>query len=315
MLNSLENLFIPPEKTSAEYSFMDAPIRISFHDANAILYGIPLDITTSFGKGTRFGPHSIRRTSAKQIESFILDKNTEIYEKIKIFDIGDLILPNRKTKKKEIEDAFKKISSDIHKINACIRKENKIPIILGGEHTISYFSIKSIANEDPIILHFDAHRDMKPSYEGIKLCHTTPFYHLINDGFIKGSNLIQIGIRQTDKEENDIAKRSGVITFDAWQIHKEMKSIQGQIEKITQGKKIYISFDIDVYDICYLPCTGTPEPFGLNPFQILEIINSINQSSKLIGFDIVEVAMKNGDYREGTLATQTIYRMLSKFWN
>ena len=315
MLNSLENLFIPPEKTSAEYSFMDAPIRISFRDANAILYGIPLDITTSFGKGTRFGPHSIRRTSAKQIESFILDKNTEIYEKIKIFDIGDLILPNRTTKKEEIEDVFKKISSDVHKINSCIRKERKIPIILGGEHTISYFSIKSIANEDPIILHFDAHRDMKPSYEGIKVCHTTPFYHLINDGFIKGSNLIQIGIRQTDKKENDIAKRSEVITFDAWQIHKEMKSIQAQIKKLTKGKKIYISFDIDVYDICYVPCTGTPEPFGLNPFQILEIINSINKSSKLIGLDIVEVAMKNGDYREGTLATQTIYRMLSKFWN
>jgi agmatinase len=315
MLDSLENLFIPPEKTSAGYSFMDAPIRISFHDANAILYGIPLDITTSFGKGTRFGPHSIRRTSAKQIESFIMDKNIEIYEKIKIFDIGDLILPNRKTKKKEIEDVFKKISSDIHKINSCIRKESKIPIILGGEHTISYFSVKSITNEDPIVLHFDAHRDMKPSYEGIKLCHTTPFYHLINDGFIKGSNLIQIGIRQTDKEENDIAKRKGVITFDAWQIHKEMKSIQAQIEKLTKGKKIYISFDIDVYDICYVPCTGTPEPFGLNPFQILEIINSINKSSKLIGLDIVEVAMKNGDYREGTLATQTIYRILSKFWN
>lgn len=315
MLDFLENLFIPPEKTSAEHSFMDAPIRISFYDANAILYGIPLDITTSFGKGTRFGPHSIRRTSAKQIESFILDKNIEIYEKIKIFDIGDLILPNRTTKKEEIEDVFKKISSDVHKINSCIRKERKIPIILGGEHTISYFSIKSIANEDPIILHFDAHRDMKPSYEGIKVCHTTPFYHLINDGFIKGSNLIQIGIRQTDKKENDIAKRSEVITFDAWQIHKEMKSIQAQIKKLTKGKKIYISFDIDVYDICYVPCTGTPEPFGLNPFQILEIINSINKSSKLIGLDIVEVAMKNGDYREGTLATQTIYRILSKFWN
>ena len=100
MIDPLENLFIPPEKTSAEYSFIDAPIRISFKDANAILYGIPLDITTSFGKGTRFGPHSIRRTSAKQIESFILDKNIEIYEKIKIFDIGDLLLSNKKRKKK-----------------------------------------------------------------------------------------------------------------------------------------------------------------------------------------------------------------------
>ena len=313
ILDLFENLFIPPEKTPAGYSFMDAPIRISFNDANAILYAIPLDITTTFGKGTKFGPQSIRITSAKQIESFILDKNTEIYEKIRIFDIGDLILPDIRILKKKLEESFKKISSNIDIINSSIRKENKIPIILGGEHTISYFSIKAIADEDPVILHFDAHRDMKSTYEGNKLCHTTPFYHLINDGYIKGPNLIQIGIRQTDKDENDLSKMKEVITFDAWQVHKNMKSIKNQIKKITEGRKIYISFDIDVYDICYVPCTGTPEPFGLNPFQILEILDSISKSSKLIGLDVVEVGMRNGDYREGTLATQTIYRLLTKF--
>ena len=80
---------------------------------------------------------------------------------------------------------------------------------------------------------------------------------------------------------------------------------------MTNNRNIYISFDIDVYDICYVPCTGTPEPFGLNPFQIIEILKSINSTSKLIGIDIVEVAVKNNDYREGTLATQTLYKIFS----
>nr|MDQ3970699.1 arginase family protein [Thermoproteota archaeon] len=74
---------------------------------------------------------------------------------------------------------------------------------------------------------------------------------------------------------------------------------------------LYISFDIDVYDLPYVPCTGTPEPFGLNPFEILKIIKSLDNSSKLVGMDIVEVGLKNIDYREGTLATQTLFRILS----
>jgi agmatinase len=292
---------------------MDAPVSTSFYGADAILYGIPLDATTSFGNGTKFGPQTIRLTSAKQIESFILDHDTEIFDQIKIFDLGDFKLP--KIRKDNINEIFEKLSLDISKINSHIRDLHKIPIVLGGEHTISYFTLRSTTKEDPVILHFDAHRDMKPVYDGMKLCHTTPFYHLIKKEFIKGSNLIQIGIRQADKEENEIAKMSGVTTFDAWQIHNNFREIKQKIKKITDNKNIYISFDIDVYDICYVPCTGTPEPFGLNPFQVVELINTISKNSKLVGLEIVEVAMRNGDYREGTLATQTMYRIFTNLTN
>jgi arginase family enzyme len=152
---------------------------------------------------------------------------------------------------------------------------------------------------------------MKPIYEGKRICHTTPFFHLINEDHIKGNDLIQIGIRQTDKEENDIAMNNGVNTFTGWHINKNIDQVKEEIKKLTNNRNIYISFDIDVYDICYVPCTGTPEPFGLNPFQIIEILKSISNTSKLIGIDIVEVAVKNNDYREGTLATQTLYRIFS----
>lgn len=313
-LEKLDKLFITPEKTNAKCSFGDFPIKITFKDSNAILYGIPLDITTSFGKGTFYGPEAIRLTSAKQIESFVLDENKEIYEKIKIYDIGDLMLVNSNiyNKYKKIsENNFNRIALKIDKINSIIRKEKKIPIILGGEHTLSYFSIKSISRESPVIIHFDAHRDMKPIYDGKKICHTTPFFHLIKEGHIKGNDIIQIGIRQTDKEENDIAINNGVNTFTGWYINKNIHQVKEAINKLTYNRNIYISFDIDVYDICYVPCTGTPEPFGLNPFQILEILKSINNTAKLIGVDIVEVAVKNNDYREGTLATQTLYRIFS----
>jgi agmatinase len=318
-LNALERLepfFMAPEKTNSKCSFGDFPTKITFQDSDAILYGIPLDITTTFGKGASHGPEAIRITSAKQIESFLLDEKQEIFEKIKIYDLGDLTLVNSKANynyEKLLENNLKNISK-INKINSLIRQEKKVPIILGGEHTLSYFSIKSIANENPIIIHFDAHRDMKPIYEQKKICHTTPFFHLIDEGHIKGDNIIQIGIRQSDKEENDIALNSGVYTFTGWDINKNLKEVTREIRKLTNNRKIYITFDIDVYDICYVPCTGTPEPFGLNPFQITEILKSINKNTALIGIDMVEVAVKNSDYREGTLATQTLYRIFSSFY-
>ncbi len=314
-LETLEPFFVAPEKTNSKCSFGDFPTKLTFQDSDAILYGVPLDITTTFGKGTSYGPEAIRVTSAKQIESFLVDENQEIYEKIKIYDIGDLALVNSKLNDKydKILEKLKRISK-INKINSLIRKERKIPIILGGEHTLSYFSIKSIANENPIIIHFDAHRDMKPIYDGKKICHTTPFFHLINEGHIKGENIIQVGIRQSDKEENDIANNNYVNTFTAWDINKNLKRVTRKIRELTNNRNIYITFDIDVYDICYVPCTGTPEPFGLNPFQIIEILKSISKSAILIGIDMVEVGVKNSDYREGTLATQTLYRIFSNFY-
>jgi agmatinase len=314
-LETLEPFFVAPEKTNSKCSFGDFETKLTFQDSDAILYGVPLDITTTFGKGTSYGPEAIRVTSAKQIESFLVDENQEIYEKIKIYDIGDLALVNSKLNDKydKILEKLKRISK-INKINSLIRKERKIPIILGGEHTLSYFSIKSIANENPIIIHFDAHRDMKPIYDGKKICHTTPFFHLINEGHIKGENIIQVGIRQSDKEENDIANNNYVNTFTAWDINKNLKRVTRKITELTNNRNIYITFDIDVYDICYVPCTGTPEPFGLNPFQIIEILKSISKSAILIGIDMVEVGVKNSDYREGTLATQTLYRIFSNFY-
>jgi agmatinase len=295
-----------PERTKARYSFADMPVKISFKQSNVVIYGVPLDITTSFGKGTSRGPEVIRQVSARQIETFMLDEKADIHELVGIFDLGDLKLP----KTKSISKMLDHLDSTIPKVVASLRNDSKIPVMLGGEHTLSYYQLKSLVEEEPIVIHFDAHRDMKPNYESLKICHTTLFYHLLE--YIPGENMIQIGIRQTDREENKIADKNGVTTFDAWQVHDEIDTVVRHLQKVTAGKKIYISFDIDAYDLSYVPCTGTPEPFGLNPFQVLKLVKAIDTSACLIGMDMVEVALKNGDYREGTLATQTLYRILSR---
>ena len=299
------SLFTVPERTKAGYSFADTPVKITFKESSVVVYGVPLDATTSFGKGTSRGPEAIRLASARQIETFVLDEKADIYDLVGIFDLGDLKLP-----KASVAKILAFLDSTIPKVVSSLRNDNKIPVILGGEHTLSYYQLKALAKEEPVIIHFDAHRDMKPEYEGLKMCHTTPFYHLLK--YVPGENLIQIGIRQTDKEENETAAKNGVTTFDAWQVHDEIGAVADHLQRTTAGKKIYISFDIDVYDLPYVPCTGTPEPFGLDPFQMIKLVRAISPSARLIGMDMVEVGLRNGDYREGALATQTLYRILSR---
>ena len=313
ILDFLEPLFIIPEKTKAGYSFADTPLKITFNESTVVFYGVPLDITTTFGKGTARGPEAIRLTSARKIETFVLDEKVDIYERAKIYDLGDLRIPQLRTKKgneNSVIHYLNYLDKTIPEITDRLVSSNKLPVIMGGEHTVTYYSLRSLANIKPIVIHFDAHRDMKPEYNGMKICHTTPFYHLISEGYIPGVNIIQIGIRQTDKQENKLAEENGVVTFDAWEIHRDIDNVLNYLKSATFNKKLYISFDIDVYDIPYVPCTGTPEPFGLNPFEILEIIKSIDKSSKLVGIDIVEVGLRNCDYREGALATQTLFRIL-----
>jgi agmatinase len=310
ILEEVQPLFVSPELGDVGVPFADFPMKLSLTDSNLIVYGVPLDLTTSFGKGTREGPNSIRLTSAKQIETYLFEENTDLTDKVKLYDLGDLKMPQLDSNC-SLSSIISSIGSNITLTADHIKASRKIPILLGGEHTISYYQLKALADTKPLILHFDAHRDLKPEYGGMVMCHTTPFYHLINDGHIRSHDLVQIGIRQCDRQENQFALNKGVVTFDAWTIHDNIDKLLLYINEVTCNRVIYISFDIDVYDLSYVPCTGCPEPYGLDPFQVDKIIKSISNSAMLIGMDMVEVAARNNDYREGTLAVQTLYRMLA----
>ncbi len=179
-LSVLEDLFIKPENTNSRCSFCDIPKPISFRDSNINIIGLPIDITTSFGKTASYGPEAIRKTSAYQIETFVYDKNIEIFDKSLIFDFGDLLLTTKNknlniSNKKEINLFWNEFDSQISKIISILFNQKKIPVILGGEHTITYSIFKECAKKNPLLIHFDAHRDLKPIYNGMEICHTTPF--------------------------------------------------------------------------------------------------------------------------------------------
>jgi agmatinase len=311
-LNFTQPLFRPPEKTAARASFGDMDLSVTYESSNAIIFGVPLELTTSFGEGTSKGPEAIRSTSAYQIETYVFEEKLDLKNVMNILDIGDFIVPKARGTTDKIKFSLSYLDKYLPSVTKEISLYRKIPIVLGGEHTISYFCIKGISEETPLLIHFDAHRDMKSEYGGRDLCHTTPFFRLIHEGHLKGSDIIQIGIRQADEVEDNFAEDQGVTTFDAWNVRENVQQVITKLSELTRGRNIYVSFDIDVYDIPFVPCTGTPEPFGLDPFTVLKIIDAIHYSANLIGIDMVEVSLKNGDYREGTLATQTLLRILTR---
>ncbi|HEY7110975.1 MAG TPA: arginase family protein [Nitrososphaeraceae archaeon] len=312
LINIIQPLFRLPEKTASKASFGDMDLSVTYESSDAILFGVPLELTTTFGKGTSKGPEAIRSTSAYQIETYVFEEKVDLKKVINILDVGDFIIPKVSGNMDKVNFVLSYLDKYLPSLTKEISLHKKIPIVLGGEHTISYFFLKGLIEETPLLIHFDAHRDMKSEYGGRDLCHTTPFFRLIHEGYLQGRDIIQIGIRQADEVEDNFAKDQGVTTFDAWDLKENTQHFITKLSQMTRDRNIYVSFDIDVYDIPFVPCTGTPEPFGLDPFTILKIIDAIHYSANLIGMDMVEVSLKNNDFREGTLATQTLLRILTR---
>ncbi len=343
LLKELSSYFIPPKKTRAGLPFggWDAP-QTSFEDAKVVVYGVPFEGTATYGNdkaSSVYGPWAIRKTSGEQIETYVIDVNYDPYSDVGVFDLGDYKLPpvhhdDRKliydpplksATKKEITEAKKRVHKVVAKlkelqyVTQTLRNADKVPLMLGGEHLISLWPLNCVGREKPVVLHFDAHMDMKEEYLGVRYSHTTPMYYaLFHDGSrfyepVKGNDFIQIGIRQGSRDELENARKAGVVVYFYEALHKPetFDMIKNDIFKHTKQRKVYITFDIDALDSCYTPFTGTPEPSGMTPYQAYELIDAISPDAKIIGMDMMEVSSDGVNTIEGTVATELILRMLA----
>ncbi|WAM30650.1 agmatinase [Caldicellulosiruptor naganoensis] len=241
-------------------------------NSKVVLAGIPLDFTVSFKPGSRFGPSKIREVSSG-LEEYSVYQNKNLFNKV-FCDMGDLELPFGNVDK---------CIDIIFEFGKKVFQDDKIPIFLGGEHLISFPLIKAAKEmyDELVVLHFDAHADMRDDYMGEKLSHATVMRRA--GEVIEFKNLYQFGIRSGSEDEILFAKENSNIFF----IY-EMEKLFEVLPKL-QNKKIYLSIDIDVVDPAFAPGTGTPEPGGLTSSQFLEIILKMKDLD-IIGADIVEVS-------------------------
>lgn len=244
-----------------------------YNSSDIVIIGAPMDYTVSFKPGTRFGPQAIRQASLGLEEySVYLDRNLRSK---KYFDFGDLTLPYGDVKKSL--DIIGQATNEII-------MDGKKTLFFGGEHLISAPIIQEYSNKygnNLIVLHFDAHTDLRTKFFGERNSHATVLR--IAASFVKNKNIYHFGIRSGIKEEFEFAwDNTNMFLYDV------VEPLRNVVKDIKYNP-IYITWDIDVIDPAYAPGTGTPEPGGITSKEALEAIHVLKDLN-VVGMDIVEVS-------------------------
>lgn len=240
-----------------------------YSTADFVIFGVPFDGTTSFKAGTRDAPQAIRLASYN-IETFLPHYDLEMTD-ISVHDFGDMFcdcLPENVVS--QVEDTVKDIVGD-----------GKIPVMLGGEHSVTIGAVKAAKPEWYIVC--DAHLDLQDEYRGSHFNHDCVSARV----FETVKNIVMIGARSGCREEFEFA-RENFHLFTADEVRERgIKSVLDEIEKLVGDSKLYLSIDADAIDCCMTPGLGTPEPFGLTPSDIRDVIRRF--SGNAVGLDYVEV--------------------------
>jgi len=272
-------------------TFMKAPY---IEDVNRVgefdvaIVGVPHDSGTTYRPGTRFGPQGIRRISALYTP-YNYEMGVDLREQITLCDVGDIF-----TIPANNEKSFDQISKGIAHVFA----SGAFPIILGGDHSIGFPTLRGVCrhlgDKKVGIIHFDRHVDTQ-EIDLDERMHTCPWFHATNMANAPAHNLVQLGIGgwQVPREGVKVCRERGtnVLTVtDICEMGLEAAA-QFAIERATDGTDcVYISFDIDCIDAGFVPGTGWPEPGGLLPREALKLLELIVRNVPVCGLELVEVS-------------------------
>ena len=264
----------------------------------AIVIPFGLEKTVSYGGGTKNGPKEIIKAS-HQVELYDEEFNCEPFRKIGIKTIKPFKIS------KNIKIALDQIS----KLNEKILSKNLFPLTLGGEHSITPGCIRPFAKKykNICILHFDAHADLRNSYNNEKYSHASAIRRCLDN---KNISLISFGIRNISKEEIPYLKKNSKRIDIFWAKDKKKWDLK-RFKNLIRKKNVYLTFDVDGFDSSLMPATGTPEPGGLFWDETLEIIKIAAKNSNLVGADINELAPIKGFNSYNFLVAKLAYKILS----
>ena len=256
---------------NAQFLGMDTP----YEEARVIWFGIPFDGTTSNRPGTRFAASAIRLES-EGLETYspLLDLDLE---DAKIMDAGDVGLSIGDTPR---------VMAEIKEVTAQILADGKIPFMVGGEHLVTLPVVEAVYEKYPDmhIIHFDAHTDLRDTFNNNKLSHATVIRR-IHD-FLGDGRIFQFGIRSGTKEEFDFARVHNHVYMEPHTMNTLPEVIQS-----LKGKKVYVTIDLDCLDPSVFPGTGTPEPGGLTYREYQQLFTQLKEADlDIVGADIVELS-------------------------
>ena len=270
-----------------------------FEKAKYVIFGVPFDATSTYRTGARFGPNEIRQASLN-IETYSFRSGLDV-EDLALYDAGDLHVS---TDAKKTIDMTKLVVEDI-------LASGKMPVVLGGEHTITLGIAKGLGAKaaKTAIVSFDAHLDLRTEFLGLTLSHTT-FMQLISKQ-VKPAKIIEVGTRSVCKGELAYAKKAGVEFFTSQQIIKQgSEQIAKQLkEKLAPYENVYLTVDMDVLDPAFAPAVQNPEPEGITTTALLDIVCALCDK-RVIGFDVLEIAPIYDQGVSAVVAAKVMFEML-----
>ena len=282
---------------SNKKGFLGVDNKFNFKE-KAIVVPFGLEKTVSYGGGTKNGPKEIINAS-HQVELYDEELNCEPYKKIGI----------KTLKPFRINKSIKKALSDMGKINEQILKRKLFPLTLGGEHSITPGCLIPFTKKykNICLLHFDAHADLRDSYEGEKFSHASAIRRCLD---YKNVSVISFGIRNISESEIPFLKKNASRINIFWAKDKKKWNLK-KFKKLIKNKTVYLTFDVDGLDSSIMPATGTPEPGGLLWDETLEIIKIAAKNSNIVGADINELAPIKGFNSYNFLVAKLAYKILS----
>jgi agmatinase len=271
-------------------SFCKFPIHTDLDTltTDVAIFGVPWDEGVGYRPGARFGPRSLREYSTRfafhergvrKGGYWDIGSRKRYLENIRLVDCGDQDILYLK-----VEETFSAVTESVGKILS----RKAFPVILGGDHSITFPVVGAFRNCKPLhIVHLDAHLDYNDSIEGVLLANGNPIKRVSEFDFI--GKIIQIGMRgiraREDAYQDSLFRGNKIITISDFR----RKGVDGVLHQIPDGGNLYVTIDIDVLDPSIAPGTSSPEFEGMTYKEIKELLTGIASRGKVVGFDLVEV--------------------------
>lgn len=288
------------DKSKTLPNFLGLPENFSSpENSKVMVIPVPYEATTSYGQGTSRGPAAILEAS-QQVELF----DDELWEEPFKIGIHTTAPIEMKTVDRYVAKPFEELYDTVKRLITI----NKFPLILGGEHSLSVGAVKACAEQykDLSILQIDAHCDLRPEYEGNPYSHASVSYQLYH--LLPKPLITQVGIRNVSAEEVKWLETEYPNVNIYWARQQERWNFQEIINTLSDN--VYLTIDVDGLDSSIMPATGTPEPGGINWYQLMELIKLVCVKRNVVGADIVELSPIPGFHAPDFLVAKLAYKLI-----
>jgi agmatinase len=267
----------------------------AYATSRVVVLPVPYGGTVTYGRGTERGPQAIRAAS-QQVELFDEETRREPY-KVGIHSAQPVACA-RLRPERMVRVVERRVEQYL--------KDGKLVVTLGGEHSISPGATGPYSRRFPglTIVHFDAHSDLRESYQGTRHNHACAGARMREH-----ARLVQIGIRAQCPEERAIIERGEVWTLFAYQM-QGVDWAPAALERIDDGSPVYVTIDLDYFDPSIMPATGAPEPGGGEWYPTLRFLRMLSERARIVGFDIMELAPMKGLHAPDFLVARLLYKLL-----